>query len=532
MLIVLMSGFLLVTFYGCTRNEAQNNIHTLFPTMPPLPAWQNPFMSHDLTTVFLPADLSINLPMTAFTPMVDYMTDLAQEAGFALVFRGHDPPRNGFSGWDELYQRTIQQSHNAVFVYRYPTMLEHIAPVLGNFHDNVIEISPVHAERWAAYNGVIHEHNTIYAIPTDTIHNHRRLAVLIQNDVFRQYGQVVRTANDYEALLRWLKDLNPSAMPGIAAPMYAGWYQASSAPFMSHEAGIMAFNLFFPDMGLRPMPVLYHHITTFDRNQFWITPQGMIYEPNELLYEARDAFDRTLNWREDGLIHFVRSWGLARPAASSYPTILVNIEHMPFEIPMSQYTINMLYPEIPMGIDEHRYVAVAAAGTDMREFIRFLVWLDNIESYTWFMFGREGEDYEINPSTGMIYGVSDYTRWPGRLFFRNDRFNDQLMCRTRFPAGYAEELAILEPFAPMMDIEQAMQALNSHNVMWHNNQNIVHYYNNYWNWMRTAFIDVYFSSIAEGRYEASRYFQQIQMFQELHGSAARIMNNALAGIRR
>jgi hypothetical protein len=437
---------------GCTENGTpspsphghQPSDATGSPITPPVlstprPPFISPFRDDEILTVYLPF---------AFPPLADertlpnlaFMTELAQEAGFALEFK-----RNVESGPSNLTVqknnliRQMRETRNTVFFLNVDLFRhEHenardLFDVIGDFYDLVRDISPDHAQRWAEYNRAMNGFYGIYAIPTNYRLSYSRLAVLIRNDIFQEYGREIRTATQYEDLLRWLWQRGHST-PGFAAPLYNGNYSDPARTIPMKHLGInMPFALFFPEMGLTEIREIHPSFDLMGMNTVWMDARGRFVDFSSLPHEVATALQRFYGWRQQGLMEYVTRLSEI-PANPATVLLHLNISNIFPDITMSNYVIN-IFSEPAQDSTDRKNFMVAAQETDISEFVRFMVWLDDPENYIRFFYGREDEDWVRNATTGMIEDLHENRTFftDGRLYFRDAELNISL---TAFPSHY------------------------------------------------------------------------------------------------
>jgi hypothetical protein len=281
---------------------------------------------------------------------------------------------------------------------------------------------------------------------------------LIDSEVYYEYNREIRNASDYEDLLRWLRN-GGHEKPGVAAPAYNRHNTTALPP-----TGVMPFNLFFPEMGYTRLTSI--HPNTIMPNDggvqtVWMDSQGHFHEIVDMQQEATIALMRFADWREDGLIEFVRNWNDLQP---DYATILVDISRMP-GMDLSGYNMIIL-SEPALGATVMGSVAVASHGTDVSEFMRFLIWLEDPDNYAWFYFGREGEDHARDPVTGLIIDLVEnrFHIRDGRQFFRNNEFNSMLTVPSPYrPVGFQQEMNNLTVAVPPLSNTGARWAFEQWN---------------------------------------------------------------------
>ena len=385
----------------------------------------------DFLTVFL------NVPYP-YEQSLSYISWLAQNAGFRLNFRRCPQAVYNFENFRWVFME--QYGDNAVFTHFLD--IANTAMERGysqNFYQSVATYTPILHERLSA----VFPPGELYVIPTREVIFSSRPAVLIRNDIYASFGLEIRSGSDFEELLFWLYNRDPDTVPGVAAPLFADMTTWSIC------GGFTALNLFMPEMGYTSLAGMFNlgHFTV--RNHLWIYDNNVLafYDTNSSI----EAFTRFSMWHQNGLIDFVNDFedeGLTR-----YPTILINMLFLDWGMlgfDTTQYTIN-IFPE-PAVYISRKIVAFAAPDVDAREFLRFMEWLDDIDNYTYFLFGIEDVDFIRDPATGYIMselppGSNLYNSHHSFVFSRSV-FDNQLYYALRTtpnPRGLWAERQALQP---------------------------------------------------------------------------------------
>jgi hypothetical protein len=400
------------------------------------PLWESPFSERELTTVYLPPLRGIRDHNSRF---LNYMTELAQTAGFPLHFDVFDEIRS-FAGGGRVERHMmaeqVRMSVNSVFIVN-SGELRFYQDVMGDHRRAVLDYAPELYERYAVFNYRMLNDPGILAIPMDQSHSLHGVGVLIRNDVYEAYSEYhahsehewdIRCDQSYEELLWWAK-CRYDTVPGIAALetryMIDGHY--------------LPLNLFMPGMGYRPLPDIAPGIFFPPFTSLWINPEGNAVE-FENTDSAKDAFLRFAQWREFGLINIRRDWAMATGLAA-YPTILVSLHTAwPPDLDLTRCTLRIL-PNTATSTYGTAYAAIAPDGAILRDFLNFLAWLEEApENYIWFIMGREGEDFIFDEDTGRAVGLGGYSDYPGRSVFTNTAFHG--------PLNFIEEVQALPAREP------------------------------------------------------------------------------------
>jgi hypothetical protein len=405
---------------------------------PPTP-FVNPFSPGDLLTVVISEDI------IGANNQLEYMSDLAQAAGFALRFEA--VTGDSHHGLLETYPNAIILEMIS-FSYVNTAQLG----LIGDQFGAVREHAPSYYERAAAFNRDFYGEDAINFLPLDNQFSFAATAVLIRNDVYNYYGKEIRTVNEYEELLRWLLS-RVEGVPAVAAPMYTqryGRFDPHDNYIDWYNNGLMALNLFMPEMGYQSLASVFTDRYTEVINYVWLDEEGQAVS----FFESDDAvmaMERFCRWRRDGLIDTKATWrGL-----TEYPTILANIKHLPETIDLTEYTLNIL-PDTATAHPTAEWVAMAAPEANIDEFLRFLEWMEDIDNYRWFQYGREGLDYHYDWETDVLitgktaerYGieVSGYNQRDTKAIFANTRFDYQLLDYVYgYPKGYVLEMTAVSP---------------------------------------------------------------------------------------
>jgi hypothetical protein len=197
-----------------------------------------------------------------------------------------------------------------------------------------------------------------------------------------------------------------------------------------------------------------HYYFSAYSNYLWMHEQtGEVRSFIELLDQIVEAVLRFADWHQDGLVttSYVRSW--ENPAAN-HPVIICQFGDLTSEI-LSNYTLQV----IPGTFRDSKLIlsaAIAAPDTDVREFFRFLDWMDSDAlNYAEFRYGL-GEENGNEPS---------YADW----FFENFRFfvredlKFEVEKATNHPilkiTGYPEEILQMPLPKYPLDESQAFEIL-------------------------------------------------------------------------
>jgi hypothetical protein len=339
---------------------------TVTPAPTPRPEWFSPFHTDELYTVL------VHVHQTALSAWakdgfcLEYTTEMAQRAGFPLEFKerrwlGGPTYYREFESYLRTLDRTIVITHSEV-------ILSFTDGFLEEKYSDVWNRSQGQAELYLAFNQSRHGLDGVYAIPVDVNLQPRGLSVLVKNEVYHEYGREIRSAGDYEQLLRWIQTQDWfDTAPGLSAPLGTAVADSNNLGGLwinNMIRGIVAFNLFLPDMGYTLIPEWQTHMPVNWRYHTWLTPYGEIVEWYETGSTAA-ALSRFIEWQQDGLMDVSRGW--IEPGLDKYPTLLVHTSEIPdmlSRIDMTQYTVNTL-TQSRMSTVNVEYAAVARMGTDM-----------------------------------------------------------------------------------------------------------------------------------------------------------------------
>jgi hypothetical protein len=432
-------------------------VSTPMPT--PRPEWVSTFRVEELYTVYVCVMESL-LDMWADSGRcLSLTTELAQRAGFPLEFIPHPPP---MMSEPAVFGQFLGESTKAIAIMLPHDFDRYFSQEAGDLFDDIWERSPERAMYSLAYNQAILEKDGVYAIPIDSQHRPQNLAILIRNDVYREYGREIRSASDYEALLRWLRRQGwDGAAPGVALPMITPVAGIANTDWQRNmaQSKVMALDLFLPEMGYIRFPAWQTHMSIHWWFNTWLAPDGQIVE----FYETDStaiALTRFLDWRQDGLLDITAG----SDNLKNYPTILTNIDQvlsLGFQgfIDAAEYTVNVL-PQPVLSTSSVNFFAVAAPGTDIGVFLDFLLWLEDRDNYIGFRYGEEHVHY-ARDGNRIVLDPDNYLLAPNMIFANYEHdllvYNPS-MHGERLPAGYHEEVGAIAPFASPFTLETAIQA--------------------------------------------------------------------------
>lgn len=276
--------------------------------------------------------------------------------------------------------------------------------MLGDFYQEAFMYAPKYMERQP--DVYFNDPSTLIRIPT----NFRKVTprvpvVLVRKDIAQAYGSEIGTGSDYIALLEWLKEYDPDSIPGAALADIWGM------------AAYMPLDLLLPEYGYSNVgqTLCYLEINTGRVLPTWSLP------------ESRYALKEYARLRRDGLLHLANTTAQNGGAFKNYATILLYaydlVEDMSLytvsgfiDLDVSEYMAYALYNNqipIPTIIGSESIwsptFAIAGPDTDIREFMKFLEWLEEPEHYWRLFYGVETVDYNsIDDRIEFLRKNSDY----------------------------------------------------------------------------------------------------------------------------
>jgi len=189
------------------------------------------------------------------------------------------------------------------------------------------------------------------------------------------------------------------------------------------QIGLFPVSLFLPDAGYTSLATMFAD-TNGIYNSLWMKDSDGSVLPFYDIPEAADALTRFIGWKSEGLADF--DMGVVEFKGASYDTVLTSSIYITNMLAdMDGYTF-LVFDQPALSTPEVDTVAVAAPGTDISEFLKFMEWMDsNIENYIYFMYGIEGVDYK-NDSNGNIESrglIPGHFDWSGSTYFFQRRNN-------------------------------------------------------------------------------------------------------------
>ena len=378
-------------------------------------SWRPP-SDYDINDLIINDDLGGMLGVyvlsfeTDISPIWARASEVAQRNGFRIAFRPFREPGNytDIKDYCAIFTDMIRANPGKVFIPRGAVMDDVFkSDVIGDFYVTAATYAPRYLEFAAAAN----EPGSLRVMPTGLMGEMDRLCVLIRDDMYEKYGgDGIRNTEELEVLLRRIKS------GGFAhAPCF------NTAYTFSHGNII---DLFFPQMGYISLEnLLWNYLRNETYyNCLWMNREtGEVQGLYDLADECAEAVARYERWQSDGLINNRRN---EEDGGSLYPVILTNSKNF-YELAryIKGYTLNVFTEP---NRDEYWFygTALAASGTDVREFLRFIDWLyADPEYYFEFMNGVEGEDY------GFLFGSytgpwkSEYSKWTHDNFISFIRYD-------------------------------------------------------------------------------------------------------------
>ena len=231
------------------------------------------------------------------------------------------------------------------------------------------------------------EPRTMYFMPTGCVKKPPKIpAVLVREDIAMEYGAEIRTASEYEELLRWLKARDPEAMPGVSFL----WEDVLNL-FMLPDLGYWSFN-----------DGLLFELRSNEVYPFYAVPEGKEALETIASYRREELLAAIDDWRED----YWKSW-------RECPTVLLDAYKFIEPIDLNQdvyvgfqyfdasgFRMYTLYNDVlPVMRDfpetSPAAIAYAGANADAGELTSFLYWLTIRANYLNVFYGEEGVDYAV-----------------------------------------------------------------------------------------------------------------------------------------
>jgi len=420
-----------------------------------------------------PAHLRVNAPWLMNRDdyaFYESLNTFLHQQGFALSFGIDAELASKYANYTAYEQAYLEQAINdmdgdaAYIIYH-----AEIERFLGDgrcrdVYAQAASIAPTYAQRAASQ--INREAQAMHRAPLNIkMLPHHRLAVLVHNDTYAQYGGDIRTMSQYRAYLERIKADKPDAIPGAMTPYINDTSEGSP--------GFTAMALFMPEWGYTAVDSAF--ILRLPNPYY-----GLFAElgtdrivPGATMPELAAAYKELIRLHTDGLVDLwhgttLQSTSGARFSLADYPTMLVctcNIDsdydwhrfytNTPLgRLDLTQYHMSVLYSDLLPRIAAEeasfgKYGVVFAARAESREFLRLMEWLEQPENYHLFRYGVEGEDY-TQDADGKITFTEDcmaFRKLSGSasMFFQ---FPDmEIKADSPLPVNYRDELnAITYPY--------------------------------------------------------------------------------------
>jgi hypothetical protein len=316
---------------------------------------------------------------------------------------------------------------------------------LGNFYGQ----ASIHAPNYLIKASGHNNSDDLIIMPLAPFDAPLRLCVLVRNDIYEAYGQSIRNAGEYEALLAWIQANYQNEPASITTAL-------QSHPVFNPDGFDMTslpLDLFLPEMGYRSLDGMFLRYA-WHGNNLWQNNTTGAAKAWHNIESVQEAWLRLLTWTEQQFIEFKNETEINNDIANRlmpYPTILTYSKvyfgrenHTGFvhymrtgDVDLTQYTIN-LFPHPAMAYFDDAIrdfdLAVGTKGVNATDFLRFMEWLEDMDNYRFFMYGKEGIDYE------------------GFASFRNILFDDYItgVSHDKYPVGFLEEAQLFpQPVYPL-----------------------------------------------------------------------------------
>jgi len=393
---------------------------------------------------------------------LQYAQELVQKAGFQITFELFKGDVSKYIAEYESYIRENLDT-NTVFI-AWSALADQLSQegLAGDFYDQSTLWAPGYTRLCAdaAESGSGKMNSIPFGID---ISNMNRIAVLTRKEVYDTYGKEIETADDYKALLEYLKKQKPDETPGAISPCFYDRNYISG--------GYTALSLFLPQYGYYSLDRLLwsYEIDTDCYGAFGSDEVYPYYE----VPAFKSALLELSEWHKNGLIDF---WNYRTPDANleEYPTLVVNTEDFLSgflrssypaydQLDFAQYHLSILYsktlPRIP---DEQTpmptAMGVAGSNAELSEFFRWLEWMETPENYLLMRCGVEGVDYTLTDGALAFLDTEvDYCTWDHRGCFVRYYLEKDLR-KSNQPSNLQEALESVEyPYDVPLNAEQSKQ---------------------------------------------------------------------------
>ncbi len=364
------------------------------------------------------------------SPGMAYASELMQKAGFDIEFKSL-----GNMTEEKLTTELSNSdtSGNKVYVFNQNAAISLVDKgLLGNFY----EVAALHAPEYLRNAPTVNPPGELYLMPANMLLIPARPAALIKNEVYSEYGKEIRSASEYIELLKWLKGRDGGSVPGVVQ-------MQEFDRQVGRILGYSALNLMLPEKGYTSLSCMFIQGTGAS-NFLWMNKDTNKIDAFYNISAAQEAIAELYGLKRDGLLYFAAEG--ERVDHSQYPTILINTgQYKLKEGVETQYTMN-IFAEPLTDYGEVDMVALAAPGTDVSEFLRFMEWMGDIDNFKHFMYGVEDVDY-TEDERGYITDtkISEYYKWEYKGVFRRSKFMlDIYDFSENAPVGYEKEITALK----------------------------------------------------------------------------------------
>lgn len=422
----------------------------------------------------------------------EYAESILASEGFNIKFMILNNDSNIFSAHE--YKQYIEKNidNEAVFIVYDYMFDDSLFNISGDFYDVAAKAAPRYNEKYA---DILNKDGSLVVMPTQ-IYNIQvqRMAVLIKNEIYNEYGKEVRTASEYKEFLSYVKDEKISNKPGALA-LY---------DIFENTGNFSPMSLFLPEYGYYALDKI---TTKYGMLQLYTTADNQYYAPYQIP-EAKEAILEILNWYEQGLAYpypnkahqsAIDSIDINECASILInPMVLENRINLPYgleALDLTEYTMCVLYPNIlPSTSITNRYYsnsgAITGKETDVTQFLEFMEWLEASENYYKFMYGKDGIDYRLieiddsnyNGRIRYLNGELNYHNWSyNNTFFYN--YENHLLPEN-LPINYELDMSLISypyeiniSYEDSIDLQKDFSELMQGNPLFNNSFNNV--YNSY-----------------------------------------------------